>query len=69
MVAVVAGYAEKARRQTRRFMKVTRRYSLEREARRLMDRLGWPQRNELQIPIETCWVHFDTALSPSWAAA
>jgi hypothetical protein len=66
---VLAGYAAKAHRQSRRFIKVASRYSLEREARQLMDRLGWPQGSELQIPIETGWVRFDTGQYPNLTAS
>jgi hypothetical protein len=64
MVAVLAGYTEKARRQTWRFMKVASRYGIEREARRLMKHLGWPEGNDVQIPPETGWVRFDAAAIP-----
>jgi hypothetical protein len=64
MSTVLAGYAEKARRQTRRFLKIASRYSLEREARHLMAELGQPQGTELRIPEDFGWVHFhSTALS------
>ena len=67
MVAVFSGYAEKARRQTRRFIKVASRYPLEREARRLMDELGWPQGDQLRVPNELGFVRFNAAALPGLA--
>ncbi len=64
MVAVFSGYAEKARRQTRRFIKVASRYPLEREARRLMDDLGTPQGDQLRVPDELGFVKFNAAALP-----
>jgi hypothetical protein len=64
MSAVLAGYAEKARRQTRRFIKIASRYSREREARHLMADLGWPQGTELRIPEESGWVRFNATALP-----
>jgi hypothetical protein len=60
MSTVLAGYAEKARRQTRRFLKIASRYSLEREARHLMAELGRPLGTELCIPENFGWVRFNT---------
>jgi hypothetical protein len=61
MVGVLSGYAERARRQTVRFIKVASRYPLEREARGLMDELGWPQGTQLRVPEETGFVRFNAA--------
>jgi len=69
MVAVLAGYAEKARRQTRRFVRVISRYSLERDAHQLMRQLGWPQGTQLRVPEELGWVHFDAAALPGMGDA
>ena len=68
MTGVIAGYAEKARRQTRRFVKVVGRYSLEREARALMRELGWPQGDQLRVPDETGFVRFNAAALPRMKA-
>ncbi len=65
MGSVISGYAERARRQTVRFMKVATRYPLEREARHLMNELGWPQGSELRVPVETGYVRFNAAALPS----
>ena len=65
MGSVISGYAELARRQTVRFMKVATRYPLEREARHLMNELGWPQGSELRVPVETGYVRFNAAALPS----
>jgi hypothetical protein len=67
MVAVFSGYAQKARRQTRRFIKVASRYPLEREARRLMDELGWPRGDQLHVPDELGFVQFKAAALPGMA--
>jgi hypothetical protein len=69
MVAVFAGYAEKARRQTRRFIKVASRYSLEREARKFMDDLGWPRGDQLKVPDQLGYVKFDAGALPGLAPA
>jgi hypothetical protein len=69
MVGVLSGYAEKARRQTVRVIKVASRYSLERQARRLMDELGRPQRTQLRVPEEVGFVRFNAAALPGMGKA
>jgi hypothetical protein len=69
MASVMSGYAEKARRQTRRFIKVASRYPLELEARRLMDRLGRPAPDDLRVSEELGFVRFDAAKLPGMGPA
>lgn len=57
--AVLAGYAEKSRRQARRFVRMARRYAFEREARELLDVIGRPKGEQLRVPNKTAWVNFD----------
>ncbi|MEJ2374198.1 MAG: hypothetical protein P8Y71_01910 [Pseudolabrys sp.] len=55
----MAGYAEKSRRQARRFVRMASRYSLEREARELLDDIGEPHDGQLRVAGKRGWAGFD----------
>jgi hypothetical protein len=59
-LAVLAGYAKKASYETRRVVRIAGRYSLEREARRLLGDLGLEAR-KFRITYEKGWARFECA--------